>query len=234
MCIAEKAANSVVLVSHPTPQSQLFCGYVSRELDCPVELTAAGSSLEGVARQGGAILLDVDQLREEELFAWKEVATEPGAASLAAMNLRDEDHAMQVISRYALQGGFYRQDSPDTICEGIKHLLQGELWMSRSLMSRLIVSYRGLQKKTVPLQNGLSFRELDVIGLVALGASNTEIAEKLFISEHTVKTHVYNIFRKINVRNRLQAAAWARNNLPTVDVVGGRLAPAVGETGAQG
>jgi ATP/maltotriose-dependent transcriptional regulator MalT len=43
------------------------------------------------------------------------------------------------------------------------------------------------------------------------GASNTEIADSLFVSEHTVKSHLYNVFKKLNVKNRLQAVSWARS-----------------------
>ena len=59
----------------------------------------------------------------------------------------------------------------------------------------------------------LTPREIEILGMIALGASNTEIAEKLFISPNTVKTHIYNLFKKINVTNRLQAAFWAAKNL---------------------
>ena len=63
---------------------------------------------------------------------------------------------------------------------------------------------------------GLTQRELEIIGLLGTGATNAEIAEKLFVSEHTVKSHLYNIFRKIKVHNRLQAMNWARRNLFSV------------------
>ena len=71
-------------------------------------------------------------------------------------------------------------------------------------------------KKKVPqLQNeaGLTPRELEILALVSIGANNEAIAEKLFVSPHTVKTHLYHIFKKINVPSRLQAALWAAKHL---------------------
>ncbi|MCP1365881.1 LuxR C-terminal-related transcriptional regulator, partial [Halomonas sp. BBD48] len=59
----------------------------------------------------------------------------------------------------------------------------------------------------------LTHREQEIISLLGSGASNTEIADKLFVSEHTVKSHLYNTFRKIKVHNRIQAMNWARQNL---------------------
>jgi DNA-binding CsgD family transcriptional regulator len=49
--------------------------------------------------------------------------------------------------------------------------------------------------------------------MIITGLKNEEIANRLYISAHTVKTHIYNIFKKINVPNRLQAALWAAKNL---------------------
>lgn len=57
----------------------------------------------------------------------------------------------------------------------------------------------------------LSERELEVLQWLASGASNREIGQRLYITESTVKRHVYNIFSKLNVRNRTQAAMQAGN-----------------------
>jgi DNA-binding CsgD family transcriptional regulator len=60
---------------------------------------------------------------------------------------------------------------------------------------------------------GLTRREREILDLIASGFSNQQIADELFISPHTVKTHLHNIFKKINVIRRLQAALWAAENL---------------------
>jgi len=61
--------------------------------------------------------------------------------------------------------------------------------------------------------SGLTRREREILDLIANGYSNQQIADELFISPHTVKTHLHNIFKKINVKRRLQAALWAARNL---------------------
>jgi DNA-binding CsgD family transcriptional regulator len=61
--------------------------------------------------------------------------------------------------------------------------------------------------------NALTPRQVEIVALVAVGATNDEIADRLRISPHTVKTHLYQVFKKINVPNRMQAALWAAKNL---------------------
>ena len=68
-----------------------------------------------------------------------------------------------------------------------------------------------ISKQEIP--GHLTRQELKVIMLIASGFSNAEIGEKLFISESTVKTHTNRIFKKIDVKNRLQAALWAAKHL---------------------
>ena len=98
------------------------------------------------------------------------------------------------------------------IPKAIQAVYNGELWLSREFMSKWILSTKG-GGVSESEGNGLTAKEVQILRLIADGASNKDIADKLFISTNTVKTHLYNIFKKINVTNRLQAALWARKSL---------------------
>jgi len=112
-----------------------------------------------------------------------------------------------------VRGFFYSHDSLDHMIKGIRALLKGELWMSRDILVEFAlkgsVKGRGIGNAGALLTQ----RETQILALVSAGASNEEIAEKLVLSPHTVKTHLYNVFKKINVPNRFQAALWAAKNL---------------------
>ncbi len=66
---------------------------------------------------------------------------------------------------------------------------------------------------SAPRSTVLTPREIEILTMVAQGAPNQKISEDLCVSPHTVKTHLYNIYKKIEVPNRLQAALWAVKNL---------------------
>jgi LuxR family transcriptional regulator of csgAB operon len=114
-----------------------------------------------------------------------------------------------------VRGIFYANELPDHLQKGIQGLLEGDIWISREIMSRFIPETG--EARRLPANKGsvLSQREIEIINMVARGAKNTEISEKLFISRHTVKSHLYNIYKKIKVTNRLEAALWVKENLHT-------------------
>jgi len=116
-----------------------------------------------------------------------------------------------------VSGVCYDSNSPECLVKVVSAVLEGELWFSRQVISNYILNLRskgqdggeGVGQKS----SSLTAREEEVLLLIASGATNEEIAEQLYISTHTVKSHVYRIFQKIDVPNRLQAALWAVKNL---------------------
>ncbi|WP_043531272.1 LuxR C-terminal-related transcriptional regulator [Litchfieldella xinjiangensis] len=206
----------VLLVTDKNPQSQLFIDYIQAQLDCPVETVSPQGDFDVSRGEKIVLLLDADHVDDDSMQAWQAKVVDHERVALAAFNLRDEDHSADVLATMHLQGVFYRSDELPLICKGISKLMEGDLWMSRTLMTRLIDFYRRQQRNAYRPVCGLTHRELEIIGLLGSGASNNEIAERLFVSEHTVKSHLYNIFRKIKVHNRIQAMNWARQNLVTI------------------
>jgi len=120
-----------------------------------------------------------------------------------------------VLSAGAM-GVFYEADSPDTLLKGIKAVMAGELWYPRRFLSEQITSNRKRQNRfsSSPMVNKLTQRELDILTVLGTGVRNEEIADKLNISAHTVKAHLYNIYRKIGVNSRAQALIWASRHFP--------------------
>jgi len=114
-----------------------------------------------------------------------------------------------------IRGIFYANDQPGHLERGVRALLEGEIWISREIMSRFIPEAEKAKSLSANEMSVLSGREVEILGLVAQGAMNTEIAQTLYISRHTVKSHLYNIYKKIKVTNRLEAALWANKNLHT-------------------
>ncbi len=122
--------------------------------------------------------------------------------------LKIEENAL----RRGVKGFFYEQDPLEVFPRGLGAILNGEIWVSREIMTKFIPGDKGLDPSRMEA-SVLTPREIEILSLVAIGAKNEEIAEKLYISSNTVKTHIYNIFKKIDVPNRLQAALWAAKNL---------------------
>ncbi len=115
--------------------------------------------------------------------------------------------------RQGARGFFYEQDSLELLPKGVRAIFNGELWASREIMTKCVLEDSAREIKHQKGVTVLTQRETEILTMVAVGAKNEKIADKLFISPHTVKTHLYNIFKKINVPNRLQAALWAAKNL---------------------
>lgn len=132
---------------------------------------------------------------------------------IAAFNVEHEDDAISLLLNIPFSGIFYRHDSLEQISKGIGKILENENWLTRNTMQTLIRHYRQqLQIAFQPVM-GLTQRELEILSLVASQQSNADIAHRLMLSQHTVKSHLYNIFRKIRVHNRHQAIQWAHEHL---------------------
>ncbi len=101
------------------------------------------------------------------------------------------------------------------LIKAIKVVSRGEIWIDNNNLKNLVV---GLNAIKGPISQGrISGREREIVSLVASGHRNKEIAEKLCISEQTVKTHLYRIFKKLGLQNRSQLIVFALKNSDLTD-----------------
>ena len=113
-----------------------------------------------------------------------------------------------------IQGIFYNNDPLPLISKGICAVLNGDIWYSRKTLKKLIMEKRSSSNSPIhPPVSRLTGREKQVLSCIASGYNSKAIADEFNISMHTVKTHIYNIYRKINATNRLQATLWATKYL---------------------
>jgi LuxR family transcriptional regulator, positive regulator of biofilm formation len=111
------------------------------------------------------------------------------------------------------QGIFSINIGLDKMIGGVNDLMEGRLWFQREALSKKKIQYQSIGVSAAQCVASLTARERQVLNVIAKGATNEEISDSLNIGLHTVKKHIYNIYQKIKVPNRLQAAIWVMENL---------------------
>jgi LuxR family transcriptional regulator, positive regulator of biofilm formation len=116
--------------------------------------------------------------------------------------------AHQAIER-GVRGILYGHHDIGLYPRAIRAILDGQLWYPRNVLeAHLLAKYTHPLIQNKEMVVDLTMREREVLALLVSGISNRAIADRLFVSQHTVKTHIYNIYKKINVNSRLQATLW--------------------------
>jgi LuxR family transcriptional regulator of csgAB operon len=161
------------------------------------------------------VLLDCQGKDKKRLLAeLRPYLSQRGLANhVALFNVSRDQGIEQSCVPEGIRGFFYEEDQLEIFLKGVKAVREGDWWISREVMIQCILEGTDEHNTSRRGSEILTSRQIGVLALVAVGATNDEIAEKLCVSPHTVKTHLYNIFKKINVSNRLQAALWAAKHL---------------------
>ena len=126
----------------------------------------------------------------------------------------DDDEYVFDGLRAGAVGYLLKDVSSEKLVEAIRTTARGDSFLQPNIAAKLVAEFARMDESSTPqaqqLVDPLSQRELEILALVAEGASNKEIGAKLFIAEGTVKNHVTNILSKLGVRDRTQAALRAR------------------------
>lgn len=114
-----------------------------------------------------------------------------------------------------INGIFYKGCDPELMAKGVLAMFNGDMWFPRRLIARYLSDQPGGNSNSFPVREHdlLTTREMEILHLLTTGAKNTDIASELSLSVHTIKTHIYHIYKKLDVENRTQAVNWATHNL---------------------
>lgn len=184
----------------------------------------ASNGLEAVAgvekAQPDVVLMDLVMPKMDGLEAIRRIkAAQPDVRILVLTTFAGEDKILPAIKAGAL--GYQLKDSgPEDLVEAIRQVHRGESSL-HPIIARKVLLELSKPSPLPPTPDPLTQREVEVLKLVAQGIENPEIAEKLVISEATVRTHVSNILGKLHLASRTQAALYAlREGLATLDDAG--------------
>ena len=184
------------------------------ELDPKIEIITEvgdGQGAINVARKEkpDVILMDVNMPGTNGIVATKVIKRELPDTKVIALTIYEDEEVVEMVkagvSAYVLKD-VAGSELIDTICR----VMEGEVVIHPRVASRLVRELTRPEKKTGEVR--LTRREIDVLDLLVKGNTNKEMADAMFIREKTVKNHLTSIFRKLNVKDRTQAAIFALKN----------------------
>jgi DNA-binding NarL/FixJ family response regulator len=202
MIVGENAFNNELLASYLSDQTGIACSCT--------DLDNFKSIIDPTSGAARLIFLDCKGMDVCDLWSLVDVDYQSnGDCCLLVLDhvlseWQIEDQAINI----GVRGILYDRHEIEYYPRVVRAVLKGELWYPRKILERCLLNDFMLPLMSQAHLSPLTMREREILYLVATGLTNRDIAVKLCISPHTVKTHIYNIYKKINVSNRLHATLW--------------------------
>jgi NarL family two-component system response regulator LiaR len=179
----------------------------------------AGSVAEAIALarelEPDLILMDFGLPDGTGLDATQAILADLPKTHIVFLTVHEEDERLFAAIRSGAKGYLLKNIPASKLLSYLRAVEHGEAALSGGMTSRILSEFTRLSTEHAidrVEMSELTWRELEVLRQVATGASNQEIAKRLVISENTVKNHVSNILEKLNLRNRREAADFARRH----------------------
>jgi DNA-binding NarL/FixJ family response regulator len=159
------------------------------------------------------ILMDVRMPNVDGVEATRRLVASGSSARILILTTFDLDEYVYEAIRAGASGFLLKDVQPAQLVDAIRVIARGEALLAPSVTRRLLDRFAhalpGAEEKPPPELASLTERELEILKLLAGGLSNAELAERLFLSETTVKSHISSVLRKLHLRDRVQAVVLA-------------------------
>jgi DNA-binding NarL/FixJ family response regulator len=157
------------------------------------------------------LLLDLKMPGLDGLSLLQRIQTQKIKTKIIVLTASDDEGEYVQAMRYGTSGIVLKQTATELLLKSIRKVYEGEIWLDSKTTAAVMRQFAspsdpGPRERDKPR---LSNREREIVALVAQGFKNKEIAERMFISEQTVKNHLHNIFDKLGVSDRLELALYA-------------------------
>ena len=161
------------------------------------------------------MLLDINMPKANGIEVASRLKERCPEVRILALTIHDDQNYMMNMIQSGAAGYLLKDVEPSMMVQAIRRVAAGESYVEPSLTKKLFQGITNREEQKPPPTPGmmegdrLSAREIEVLRLIGKGMSNAEIARELYLSEKTVKNHLTNIFRKIDVTDRTQAVLFA-------------------------
>lgn len=157
------------------------------------------------------ILMDINMPGTNGLQAIKQIKDDQLPSRIIVLTIHEDREYLFKTLQMGAEGYVLKDAEPKVLLEAIRNVHSGRSYIQPNMTMELVKEFNRvtLHEKGKHNENNLTARETEVLGLIAEGMINKEIARTLYISEKTVKNHISNIFKKLNVSDRTQAAIYA-------------------------
>ena len=192
--------------------NQLLCSFIGNETGVKCTCDQKAYRLSPIARRKniGKTFLILDCEGKASATYLNKLQSQFPNTIICLYNAGEQDEwAAQLIEK--VHGLFQENDSIEHLIMGINAVIAGRLWLPRKILENQIFINNGPPQNKTDLP--LTSKETEILIMVSKGASNQKVANKLGITRNTVKGHLYHVYKKLKVSNRVQASLWASENL---------------------